>query len=347
MELRQEDLLAVARQGVVTPAQADELWRALSAAPPAPDPVPVAPSSTAREVLLLAAGMLAAAPAAAVALSTWERFGGAAAAFGTSALAAAAALAGAGTLRRRAPGASAALLAAGLALVPFAVHCGEHWIGWAVTSPPPDDLGDWLLGHRLPPLAAAAAATVVALRILRYPVLAAALAAIAWFAAMDAAPAIFGPSPTWTQHALLSTLLGLAVLGTGFGLDGRTRRDHAGWLYVAGLVSFWGGLTTAQSASRTSLVLYVTVQLWLLAAALLVRRRAFAIAGAIGLAGAAGRIADATLEPAALPVVFAAVAAALAGGAVLWIRHEARMSGAVIERLPRRVRRLLPRAGAR
>ena len=54
------------------------------------------------------------------------------------------------------------------------------------------------------------------------------------------------PGAVPEQRALLSALVGLAALGTGVALDGRTRRDHAYWLYLAGLVAFWGGLTTHQ-----------------------------------------------------------------------------------------------------
>jgi hypothetical protein len=341
MEIRRDDLDAAAHAGVISAAQADALWTTLSVQATASAPAPAQRAGSGlRDAAILAAAVVTAAPAAWLLFAAWERWG-AAPAVGVAGAVAAIFLGGARAHRRGAPGAPV-LVTAALVLLPLAVHAAEHWLGYAVDATPATELGDWLLGHHVPVIAATAASAAIALRVVGAPILSALLVAVSWFAAMDAAPAIFGPAPTWTQHALLSAVVGLLALGTGFALDGRTRRDHAGWLYLAGLVALWGGLTTSQAASRTSVVLYVVVQLWLLATALLVRRRAFAILGVIGLAGATGHAAEAALVPEALPAVLAAIAAAVVGGALLWLRFETRANQVLVAALPPSVRRLLP-----
>jgi hypothetical protein len=348
MEIRREDLEAAARRARVTDTQADALWSALSELTPAPVVLPPRPHRTRIalwEAILLGAGLVAALPAAWLLVAVRDRFGGPGGAIG-SALASAAFLAGAIALRRRHRAGAGVLLAAALALVPFAVHCLMHALGRGDEAPP-TDFGEWLADEDFPVLLATAAATAAALRAFRFPVLAAVLAAVLWFAAMDAAPVLFGAEPTWTQHALLSALVGLLVLGAGFAVDRRLRQDYAGWLYLAGLVSFWGGLTTAQAASRTSVALYVAVQVWLLAVALLVHRRRFAVLGAVGLAGAAGHLAADALVADVLPWAFAFICAALVAGTLAWMRWEERLADAVIGRLPPGMRRLLPPGVAR
>jgi hypothetical protein len=237
--------------------------------------------------------------------------------------------------------AGGALAVTAVVLAGLAVHALQRALGIGHAGAP-TDLGDWFVSHELAPLAASAVTCALALRALRLPGLAAVLVAIAWFAAMTAAPAIFGSAPTWSQRALLSALVGVLALGTAFGLDRRTRRDYAFWLYLAGLVAFWGGLTTYHEGRGLSPVLDGLVNGWLIAAGLLIRRRVLAVFGAIGLAAAAGRAAQAQLVPDALSVAFAGIVLGLVAGAFLYVRLETRGRRALTGRLPAGLRGVLP-----
>ena len=63
---------------------------------------------------------------------------------------------------------------------------------------------------------------------------------------------MFGAAPTWDQRGILSAVVGWLALSAGVALDRRTLRDHAGWLYLAGLVAFWGGLTSMRQTPAAS-----------------------------------------------------------------------------------------------
>ncbi|MCM2333427.1 MAG: hypothetical protein NDI82_05710, partial [Anaeromyxobacteraceae bacterium] len=70
----------------------------------------------------------------------------------------------------------------------------------------------------------------------------------------------------------------------------------------------------------------------------------FAVAGALGMAAAAGRLADDLLEPAVLPFALAAVALAVLGlGAVLHRRRD-ELAALALFWLPARLARLPPPA---
>jgi hypothetical protein len=340
MEIGREDLDAAVRSGVLSAEQADALWRRLAARERAPPPP--RESALARDVIVVAVGLVCVPPAAWLLLDVWQRWGGAGG-FAVSVALGCAFLAAARLVGRRSgSGATSVLVLAGVALVPVAVHAAQHWAGADLATAPPADLGDWLHDPDVPVLAATAIAGGVALRAFALPPLTLVLPVVAWFAAMSVAPAIFGADVSWSQRALLSALVGLLVLAAGFAVDRRTRRDHAFWLYLAGLVAFWGGLATYHAETGLSLALFVFLDVCLVLVAVVVRRRLFAVFGAVGLGGAAGHLAVDLLVPAAVAAALAAVAIGLTVASLAYDRVEGRLRRAVVGHLPAALRRVLP-----
>jgi hypothetical protein len=243
---------------------------------------------------------------------------------------------------RRGGGALANLfISAAVLLSAVAVHGLVRALGHgaADTGQP---LVDWLLGPWLPVHAAAVAAAVLGIRSFHVPFLSAVVAAATWFAAQDAAPVLFGEDPAWGQRALLSSLSGVVLLAAGLAVDRRTREDHAFWLYLPGLLAFSAGLTTLQAESHLSLVLVVVLHLGLVAASLLLQRRSFAVAGALGLAAVAGHLADDLLDAKALSFALTAIALGVIGLGLLFHLHRERLEVGLAALVPARLRRLLP-----
>lgn len=236
-----------------------------------------------------------------------------------------------------------ALVCAGVLVVPIAAHGAARALGFGRPfAAVPTSVVDLVVGPWFPVQVAMVAAAALALRAFRIPFLVTPIVAAAWLAVQDAAPILFGGAPAWAQRALLSAICGVVILALGVAFDRRERGDAASWLYLQGLVALTGGLVTWTGASTVSLLLVALIHAGLVLASLLLGRRTFAVAGALGLAGAAGRLADDLLTAAAATVAFAAVAFALVGLGLLFHLHRARLAAALRARAPRQLLRLLP-----
>src|SRR2546430_901018 len=71
------------------------------------------------------------------------------------------------------------------------------------------------------------------------------LAFALWFLSLDLAALLIGSHGLVAveQKQLITLLFGATVLGVTYLLDRRTDQDYAFWLYLLGLVAFWGALT--------------------------------------------------------------------------------------------------------
>lgn len=336
MEIRRTDLERAADAGIITHEQAEALWGSLS-------PPPAAPRAWSREdsILLGATGLITALSAWAL-VAAWERFGGAGAVlvsvpWGLFLLRASRWAAGRGL-----EGAAGILLGLSVVALPIAVNGSQHWLGLdGAADVPVTDLASWAMSHGFLPAVAGVVAAVAAIRLRPAPFLSSVLVAALWFLLMDGAPVLFGPALAWSDRAALSALLGVLVLGAGLGADGGRHRDHAFWLYLAGLVAFWGGITTYHFTSGLSLAFGGFVNAGLLFLALALRRRVFAVFGGLGLAGVLGQAAEALVDP-LVPFVLAAIVLAIAAGTASYSRIEPPMARAVRRRLPPFARRFLP-----
>jgi hypothetical protein len=335
--LDREALDAAVRDGVVTREQADTLWARAGAPSAAFAPAAQAKGDRRAVALVLLAGAIG----AALLLEGWRRLGGGAALALSLTEGAALALAARGLLRRGLPAAAGVAAALAAAAVPLAVRAWLQAAGAPEGAEFPVDLDHLVASPAFAPAVAWIVAVVIALALTGAPVLAAALVAAVWIAALVAAPVAFGPGTTWTQRGLVSAGVGYVALFVGAVLDRRTRRDHSAWLYLAGLVVFWGGLISIRGGN-TSIAVGILGNLVLVLAALALRRRIFAVFGAIGAAADIGHLVHATLDPRANAPVLVALGVALFLGVRAWHRHAAAWERALLASLPEWGRRLLP-----
>ncbi|HET9554848.1 MAG TPA: hypothetical protein VFP50_17925 [Anaeromyxobacteraceae bacterium] len=340
MEIDRKALQDAASRGIITPAQAEHLWTDLSGTRRTPSwPAGAVDASLWRPVAAAMALALGAAVALDVAFAELG-FGGLA----TAATALAFALYAVGRQRwvRTRGARGQVLLTAAVLLAPLAAHGAARLVGWGRPPDPPYDLVDWLAGPWFPVQAAAALAAALVVRTFDVPAMSGVLGAAAWFAAQDAAVVVFGPSPGWAQRALLSALTGVVLVGAGMAVDRRTRADHAFWLYLTGLLAFTGGLVTWQAGSDVSAALVGGLHLWLVALAVILGRHAFAVAGAIGVAASAGRLAEDLLDGRVVAFVVAAVVLLIVWAGIAYARHRGPAAAWISGRAPEWFRRLLP-----
>jgi len=176
------------------------------------------------------------------------------------------------------------------------------------------------------------------------------IAVTLWYMSMDLAMLILGPDvkgweqSAWTFRKWFSVAFGAAMVLFALLVDlrNRSRLDYPFWLYLFGLLAFWGGLTSLGSTALSGKLIYLAINLALVFLGAVLARRTFTAFGAIGVAIVLGDISwrffrDSWLFPIALTLIGLAIVYAGIG----WSRNEARLSARLRALLPSQIRELL------
>jgi hypothetical protein len=159
--------------------------------------------------------------------------------------------------------------------------------------------------------------------------------------------ALSGGRPSdWTVNTHMM-LAGLFVLVVGYVIDRRTKEDFAFWLYLIGAGCFWIGLTALAflEDDELSWVAYTFVSLLLMGVGILLQRRVFLAAGALGVFFYLGHLGFDTFRDSLIfPFVLSFIGLAIMGVAVWYQKHRQGVEEAVIGALPESVRKQLPSA---
>ena len=353
MQVTRTMLDAASTKGLLRADQAQPLWDFLAAQ--AGD----TPSFRPAHILYYLGGMIAIGAMTLFMTLGWERFGGLGLLIVSLAYAAIA-LALAETLMRRPRMAIPAGILATLAvvMVPLAVYAGQHLIGlW-----PADVAGrlnyreyhtriDWRwLMMELATLAAGA----VALWRYRLPFLVMPVAVTLWYMSMDLAPFLLGGRPGdffSDTGKLVSMVFGLLMTGLAFWVDVRSRhaRDFAFWLYIFGVLAFWGGLSSMHSDSELNKFVYGCINVFMIGLGAALSRRVFAVFGALGVSFYLGHLSHTVFKDSLLfPLALTAIGLTVVGAGILWQRHEVAIGTRLRALLPAALRELVERrAGER
>lgn len=342
MEVSRRDLEAAAEAGLVEPARTEPLWAFLQAR----DGQAHRPQFRAAHILYYLGGLIAIGAMTLFMTLGWQRFGGAGIAVIACAYAAGALAAADWLLRRQGQPIPAGLLAAlAVALVPLAVYGIQAAAGWW-----PDALAAREYHRRIDPrwmtmeLATLAAGAAVLWR-WKLPFSVMPVAATLWYLTMDLAPLIAGqPDVEWELRKLVSLYTGLALICLAFWVDVRSRRgpDFAFWLYLAGVLAFWGGLSSMHSESEWSKLGYGLINLAMIAVGAVLSRRVFAVFGGLGVAFYLGHLSwglfrDSLIFPFALTLI----GLGIIGAGLWWQKHEAALTLRLRGALPSALRELL------
>lgn len=188
----------------------------------------------------------------------------------------------------------------------------------------------------------------------RYPFLLMPIAVTLWYLSMDVSDWIWqglyadtrshAYSVWWNIKAWVSVGFGVCMMGLALWVDFRSKqeRDYAFWLYVFGVITFWGGLTSMDSGSELGKLVYFLINIGLVLSGVVIQRRVFTIFGAIGmflyLAYLSDRIfKDSWLFPIALTLI--GLVMVLLG--VWWQKHEQQLRERLQAMLPSPIRQFL------
>ncbi len=338
MKITDRQLKRAVQEGILSQAQAEDLVRFVR------DDTGAGPGFDFTHVLYYMGGLLAIGAMTLFMNLGWEAFGG----WGILVICimyAAAGLGMIGFFRRRNLHVPAGICAVFVvALTPLAIYGLQRGMGWWPDSSVYRDYHRFIRYHWVfMELGTLAVGSVMAWRY-RYPFLVMPIAATLWYLSMDLAPLIFGDRLDFREQAWVSVAFGLATLALALVVDLRTRgqRDYGFWLYLFGVMTFWGGLTSLDSDSELARFVYLLVNLGLIGCGVALVRRVFVVFGAVGCTIYFGHLAATVFRDSWLfPFVLTGIGLGVIWLGVLWQRHEAAITARVHALLPPHLARLV------
>jgi hypothetical protein len=341
VQLDRQQLQQAVQAGLLDAIQAQPLWDFLQLQ--GRD----RPSFRFTHILYYLGGMIAIGAMSLFMTLGWQRFGG----WGLFGIALAYAVAGLGLteflLRRQRLAIPAGIAATFVvALVPLAVYGLQAAAGWWVEGSAYRDYHRLIDGRWLMMELATLAAGAVLLWRYRLPFLMMPVALTLWYLSMDLTPFLAGQVDVdWTLRKFVSLWFGLLVVLLALWVDLRSRyatQDWPFWLYVSGVLAFWGGLSLMTSDSEWSKFGYLCINLAMIGVGAALSRRVFAVFGALGAAGYLGHLANEVFKDSLLfPLALTAIGGAVVWLGILWQRHETRLGTRLRALLPAALRELV------
>lgn len=180
----------------------------------------------------------------------------------------------------------------------------------------------------------------------RFPFMLMPIAVTLWYMSMDIVPFLAGdPQPyNWELRKTVSVYFGLAMTLLAFLVDLRSRasRDYAFWLYLFGVLTFWGGLTSMNSDSELGKLAYCGINVLMILIGAVLGRRVFAVFGGLGVAFYLGHLSQKVFKDSLLfPFALSLIGLAIIWLGVLWQRREAQLSARLRGFLPAALRELI------
>jgi hypothetical protein len=343
MNISKQDLDLATRDGVISAAQADQLWRKLEERD----------ASSSRSKLDVASvayyfGALIVMSAMGWLMNLgWERFGGVAISLLAIGYALLFVLAGRTLWYKEklvVPGGLLFTLA--VWMTPLAIYGFEQATGvWPQGAPNNfQSYHIWVKGSWIGMEIGTIITSLLALRFIRFPFLTFPIAFSLWYMSMDLTPLLLGkPEFTWHDRLWTSLCFGLLMILVTYLIDGRTREDYAFWGYLFGMMAFWGGLSLMDSGSEWNKLLYCFVNLSLIILAVFLQRRVFVVFGACGVFGYLGHLSYSVFKDSFLfPMALTLLGLAVIYLGVQYQRHHRQFEEIVLGRIPESIRRLRP-----
>lgn len=183
----------------------------------------------------------------------------------------------------------------------------------------------------------------------KYPFLIMPIAVTLWYISMDAVMLIVDQdnmwnSYTWEFRAQVSMYFGIVMTLLAFWVDIRSRHvaDYAFWLYLFGVIAFWGGLTSQNSDSEVSKFFYFCINLVMVGLGALLVRKVFVIFGALGCCFYLGHLASSVFRDSWLfPVALTAIGLGVVYVGIWWQKNEVKITRQARRVLPKLVQELL------
>jgi hypothetical protein len=240
------------------------------------------------------------------------------------------------------------LIAVAVSMTPLAVYGVQDALDlWSKFGKPGSarEFYVWIKGSWMFMEIAAVAAAALALRFYRFPFIVFIAAFALWFLSMDIVPWItdakFGD---WEVSRRVSIWFGLGILIVAVIVNARQRTgDFAFWLYLFGVMTFWGGISATSGGTALQKAMYCAMNVGFLFLAVFFGRRVFAVFGTIGIAIYLGDLAEKMFKDSLLfPFALSLIGVGIIGLGLYYHRHQDAIRRWVDGNLPDLLKRLRP-----
>lgn len=338
MKITKKDLDAASKEGIITSNQAELLIKFLQGQPG------VGPSFNFTHLLYYLGGLIAIGAMSLFMNLGFESFGGWGIVF-ISILYACAGILLANRFKSNGYSIPAGLCATfAVVLTPIAIYGFQHALGLWPDETEYRDFHRHVKWHWLYMELGTLVTALAIARIYKYPFLVMPIAIVLWYLSMDVALMMTGERPQYEIRALVSMYFGLLMMGAAFWVDIRTRNagDYSFWLYIFGVIAFWGGMTAQDSNSEISKLIYFSVNIFMMGIGVLLIRRVFVVFGAIGSIIYLSHLASSVFKDTWLfPLALSVIGLAIIYLGVLWQKNEESLTIMARSKLPKALRELL------
>ncbi len=231
-----------------------------------------------------------------------------------------------------------------VALAPLAIYGLQQGMGWWPANDTYRDFHRLIRYHWIFMELGTLAVGAIVTFFFRYPFLQMPIAATLWYMSMDLAPLLTGGPVDFELRSLTSLYFGLAMLLFALWVDIRssTSKDYAFWLYLFGIITFWGGLTTQDPTDELSRFFYFLINLFLIGVGAALVRRVFVIFGALGCTFYLGHLANTVFKDSwFFPFALTLIGLAIIYLGILWQKNEQLIIESAQAILPQRLQELL------
>ncbi len=287
MRIEQEDLKEATKAGLITTDQAQQLWLFWQ------KEQENVPHFRFSHVMYYFGGMLAISAITLFFTKAWDQLRGVQLFILSSCLFLLGLLLTHNFLKKKLPIPAGIMSTFSLALVPLAVYNIQIWFGLL-----PDqnyhysDFNYWVSWYWVPMELVTLMIGVIMLYFYRFPFLLFPISITLWYMSMDLF-SLFFQINDYSWRASFSVYFGLIVIFSAIYMDfkhSNNRQDYAYWLYIFGVMIFWGGLSYQSSNSEVSKFFYCLINIGMVLTSVFLNRRVFAIFGAFGILGYLGHL---------------------------------------------------------
>jgi len=194
------------------------------------------------------------------------------------------------------------------------------------------------------------AAAALALRFFPFPFIVMIASVALWFLSMDLALLLLHRQPAqsweadWDFRRNVSMVFGVAMIAVAWAIDVKWARlgDFGFWLHLFGALTFWGALSSG-SGDAIGKAVYCAINVALVALAVFLGRRVYAVVGALGICIYLGYLAaDAFKDVLAFSFALSAIGLAVIFAGVWLQRRQRAISACLDAALPPALRALRP-----